>query len=293
MPDPSGVLAFMDRLSRDELVAVARRLEELGYEELWLPDLFGREIFVTASFLLAHTSRIRVATGIAHVYARDAMAAAQAARTLAELYDGRFILGLGVSHPPAAELRGHIWIPPLRKLRSYLEAIAAAKVMSPEPVREAKVYIAAHGPKLLALAASSADGANTYLMPPEHTREAREILGPDKALNVVLPCCLCADAERARQVGRKGLALYLGLPAYHRQWARFGLADEDLAGGGSDRLVDALIAWGDEAAIRERIAAHLAAGASQIEVLPLNPEPKPSGPHWGILEALAPGRASR
>jgi probable F420-dependent oxidoreductase len=290
MPDETGVLAFTDRLHRDELVAVALRLEELGYGAIWLPDLFGREIFVTASFLLAQTSRIRVATGIAHVYARDAISTAQAARTLAELYDGRFILGLGVSHPQAAEARGHTWIPPVRKLRSYLRDIAAASVRSPEPARIAPIYIAAHGPKLLELAATSADGANTYLMPPEHTRRAREILGSDKALNVVLPCCLCPDEERARQVGRKGLAMYLGLPAYQRQWARFGLADADLEGGGSDRLVDSLVAWGNEAAIRERIAAHRDAGASQIEILPLNPDPKPVGPHWELLETLAPGR---
>jgi probable F420-dependent oxidoreductase len=275
-------------MSPAELAAHALRLEELGYDALWLPDLFGREIFVTAGFVLAHTTRLRVATGIANVYARDAMSAAQGARTLAELYGGRFILGLGVSHPHAAEMRGHTWISPVLKLRAYLEDIAVANVRSPEPSRAAPVYIAAHGPKLLGLAANSADGANTYLMPPEHTRQARIILRQDKALNVVLPCCLCQDEERARSIGRKGLSMYLGLPAYQRQWARFGFGEEDLKEGGSDRLIDTLIAWGDEGAIRERIASHMEAGANRIVIIPYNPERMSAGPDWKLLETLAP-----
>jgi len=124
-------------------------------------------------------------------------------------------------------------------------------------------------------------------MPPEHTQEAREILGPDKALNVVLPCCLCDDVDRARQTARKGLAMYLELAAYHRQWKRFGFGSEDLAGGGSERLVDAIVAHGDEAAVRRRIADHTSAGASRVLLIAYNPEGR--GPHWKLLEALAPG----
>jgi probable F420-dependent oxidoreductase len=273
----------------DELIEYAERLESLGYEELWLPDLFGRELFVTAGFVLSRTRRIRVATGIANVYARDPMSTAQGARTLGELYDGRFILGLGVSHPHAAEMRGHAWIPPVRKLRSHLEGMTAAPVRRSESSARARVYIAAHGPKLLALAAELADGANTYLMPPEHTREAREILGPDKTLNVVLPCCLCDDVDQARRTARKGLAMYLELAAYHRQWKRFGFGSEDIAGKGSDRLIDAIIAHGDEPALRRRIADHVAAGASRVLLISYNPEGR--GPHWKLLEALAPGAA--
>lgn len=284
-----GVLAAVDAMSPSELTDYALRLEELGYDALWLPDVGGREIFSTASFVLSNTTVLRTATGIANVYARDWMTAAQSARTLSELYGGRFILGLGVSHPRSAEKRGVEWLPPLRKLSAYLEGIASAELYSPEPSRPAPVYIAAHGPKLLALAARSADGANTYLMPPRHTKEAREILGTDKDLNVVLPCCLCEDAERARHVGRKGLAIYIGLPAYRRQWTRMGYSEADFENGGSDRLVDEIIAWGDEAALRERIAAHVDAGASQIEILPYNPEGR--GPHWKLLEGLAPAAA--
>jgi len=284
---PSGLLLATDSMSPEAITADALRLESLGYDSLWLPDLFGRDVFILAGFILARTTRLRVATGIAHVYARDAVAAAQGARTLAELHGGRFVLGLGVSHPQAAERRGHEWIPPVRKMRAYLEGIAAAPVRSPEPSRAAPVYIAAHGPKLLALAAELADGANTYLMPVEHTRQAREILGPDKDLNVVLPCCLCADPDRARAVGRKALAVYLGLPAYRRQWTRFGFVEDDFEAA-SDRLVDSLVAWGDEAAIRERIAAQRDAGASHVQILPYNAEPKGALP-WKMIEALGPG----
>lgn len=288
MQHADGVLSATERMSAAELVAYCLRLEALGYAELWLPDIFGREIFATAGFVLSRTERLRVATGIANVYGRDATTTAHAARTLSELYDGRFILGLGVSHPQVAMLRGHTWEPPARKLRSYLAGIAAATVRSPEPAQRAPIYLAAHGPALLKLAAERADGANTYLMPPEHARRAREILGPDRALNVVLPCCLCEDAERARDVGRRGIAMYLALPAYQRQWAHFGLDTADLADGGSDRLIDDLVAWGSAAALRERIAVYREAGADRIVVVPYNPEPKSTLPPWPLLEALVP-----
>ena len=289
MPDVDGVLYYTDAMPPQDCVADALRLEALGYDAIWLPDLFGRELFVTAGYLLAATTRLRVATGIANVYARDAMSAAQAARTLSELYDGRFILGLGVSHPQAASARGHRWEAPVQKLAAYLEGIASASVNAPEPPRVAPIFVAAHGPRLLALAAERADGANTYLMPPEHTRQAREILGPDKQLNVVLPCCLCADATAARGVARKGLSMYMQLPAYKRQWARFGLDERDSNDGGSDRLIDTLVAWGDESAVRAGITAHIEAGANRIIVMPYHSLPKARERPWDLLAALAPG----
>ena len=285
MAPAPGVVFFTDGLDAKALLAFALRIEELGYT-LWVPEFFGREPFSTVSFLLARTRRLHVATGIANVYARDALVTAQARQTLAELSDGRFILGLGVSHPPMAEAHGQEWLPPVRKMRDYLDTIANTKVGSPEPERPAPIWLAAHGPGLLRLAGSRADGANTYLMPPEHTREARDLVGADTQLNVLLPCCLCDDERRAREIGRRALAIYLPLPAYRRQWTRFGFAESDFEDGGSDRLIDTVVAWGDEAAIRARMTAHLEAGASQIALSPLNPEGR--GPHWVVLEALAP-----
>jgi probable F420-dependent oxidoreductase len=285
--DPS-ILFFTDGLAAGELASFAQRLEILGYEGLWVPEFFGREPFSTVSFLLANTQRLRVATGIANVYARDAIVAAQARQTLAELSGGRFVLGLGVSHPPMAEAHGLPWVAPLRKMRAYLDTLEATPVQSPPPVEPAPIWIAAHGPLLLKLAAERAQGANTYLMPPAHTRMARERLGPGGRLNVVLPSCLCEDAELARRIARKALRIYLPLPAYRKQWCDWGFQASDFEDGGSDRLVDSTVAWGDETKIRARMAAHLEAGASQIAISPLNPEGRGPTPHWKLLEALAP-----
>jgi len=283
---PPGVIFFTDGLAAPELASFALRLESLGYDALWVPELFGREPYVTASFVLARTERLKVATGIANVYSHVAIVAAQCRQTLAELFGGRFVLGLGVSHPPMAKAHGLQWVPPVRKMSDYLDAIEGAKLQAPEPEHPAPIWISAHGPGLLKLASQRADGANTYLMPPSHTARAREILGPDKRLNVVVPSCLCEDAATARSTGRKALQIYLPLPAYRRQWLQWGFGDDDFENGGSDRLIDSLLAWGSEQTIRARMQEHLDAGADQIEVSPLNPEGR--GPHWKLLEALAP-----
>jgi probable F420-dependent oxidoreductase len=153
------------------------------------------------------------------------------------------------------------------------------------PAEPAPIWLAANGPKLLELVAQRLDGANTYLLPPAHTKRAREILGQGKRLNVVLPCCLCEDAERVRKLARRALSIYMPLPAYQKEWAQWGFEPSDWADGGSDRLVDSIVAWGDEAAIRARIDEYEAAGASHIAVSAYNPEGP--GTHWKLLEALA------
>lgn len=282
------VVFFTDGLPADELESFANRIERLGYDALWVPELFGREPFSTVSFLLARTERLRVATGIANVYSRDAMVTAQARHTLAELSGGRFILGLGVSHPPMAKAHGQEWVAPVRKLGDYLDTIEQTQVSSPPPAEPAPVWIAAHGPGLLRLAARRTDGANTYLMPPAHTARAREILGVDKRLNVLVPSCLCDDPEQARRIARKGLRVYLSLPAYQRQWREWGFEDRDFENGGSDHLIDSLVAWGSESQIRSRMDEHRKAGASHIALSPFNPEGQGPKPHWKLLEALAP-----
>jgi probable F420-dependent oxidoreductase len=283
-----GVIFFTDGLDANALEDFVRRLEELGYDSLWIPEFFGREPFSTATFALARTTRLKVATGIANVYARDAIITAQGRQTLAELSGGRFILGLGVSHPPIAEAHGQKWIAPVQKMREYLDTIEQTKVQSPQAAQPAPIWLAAHGPGLLGLAAERADGANTYLMPPAHTQKARERLGPSKRLNVVLPCCLCEDEDRARSIARKGLGMYMPLPAYRRQWLEWGFGSSDFEEGGSDRLIDSLVAWGDEATIRKRMIEHRDAGASQIQISPYNAQGR--GPDWKLLEAMAPLR---
>jgi len=292
MSPVGGVVVPADSMGPSELVDHVQRLEALGYDSVWIPDMFGREIYVTCGHLLANTTRIRVASGIAHIYGRDAIASAQAARTLAELSGGRFIHGVGISHPPAAELRGLAWEKPIPKMREYLTAMKSAMrgglLHTPSDPPPVPVYVAAHGPHMLRVAADLADGANTYMQPPEHTRAAREVLGPDKDLSVVLPCVLSTDPVAARAAARRAVSIYLQLPAYQRQWAANGFGEADWAGRGSDRLVDAFVAWGDAGAIRQRVAAHIDAGADQVLLGANNPDRSNPGPAWDLLEALAP-----
>ena len=276
MEQIAGVTVAADTLSADDLVPYVRKIEELGLREVWLPDVFGREIYVTAAHLLAHTSRIKIASGVAHIYGRTPLSTAQAARTLSELSHGRFILGLGISNQIAAKMHGVAWEQPVAKMRTYLEAMAAAQVRIRKAPTQAPVYLAAHGPKMLRLASELADGANTYLMPAEHTRKARTVLGAKKRLTVVVPFCLSTDETRAREVARGALSIYTPLRVYQERWIDYGFREQDFADGGSDHLVDSLFAWGDAASISEYLKAHIEAGADQIQLIH-HPENGPPG----------------
>ena len=237
---------------------------------------------------------MKVATGIAHVYGRDAIASAQAARTLSELSGGRLHSRAGVSHPPAAELRGLAWEPPIEKMRTYLTelrtAMAGGLLHTPADPPPTPIYVAAHGPRMMQVAADLADGANTYMQPPEHTATSRATLGPDKELSVVLPCVLTTDADAARAAGRRALHVYLPLPAYHRQWTAFGFDESDWSSGrASDRLVDAYVAWGDADAIRRRADEHLDAGATQMQLSVNHPERGATQPAVGAARGDGAG----
>lgn len=287
----SGVIVPADLFRSDELVAHVRRIEDLGYDTAWITDLFGRHIYVTAAHLLANTERIRIGTGIAHIYGRDAIDSEQAARTLAEFSGGRFVHGLGVSHPVAAEMRGMPWEPPVGKSRDYLHAMRGQLPLStaaPDP--EVPLYLAAHGPKMLGVAAEAADGAMSYMQTPEGCAAAREILGDDKALNVVVPSCLTSDPEIGRAMGRRALAMYLPLPAYQRVWARYGFDESDWTAPGSDALVDRFFNWGPEEAIAARMQALRDAGATDLIVGASPSVPDDPTSMWTILEALSPTR---
>ena len=296
MSQSLGLLAFTEGMRAPELASYGQRLEALGYDTVWVPEVAGREPFATCGYLVARTERIQVGTGIVNAYVRDAAAAAQGRQTLAELSGGRFLLGIGISHPILVEPRGHGWLPPLTKMRSYLEGIRAVQIDAPAPEREAPIVLAAHGPKLLQLAATQADGAFVYLMPPAYIAQARQALGPDKRLYAVLRCTMCEDPDRARRLVREMISFYVELPAYHRVWRTCGFTDADFKNGGSDRLLEAAIAWGDKKRIGDRIAAYFEAGASQVVLAPTHPEeesrPGRAGGHlldWNLLEALAPG----
>ena len=245
----------------------ARELEQLGYAAFWFPESVRREALSNAGLLLAATSRIVVATGIANIYARDAMTMAAGQKTLAEAYPGRFLLGLGVSHQPSVEqVRGHVYGKPVATMRAYLEAMANAPYQAVEPPEKPKTILAALGPNMLKLAAEKTSGAHPYFVPVEHTRRAREALGPKALLAPEQAVVLENDAGRARAIARGHTQYYLRLTNYVNNLRRLGYTDEDVSGGGTDRLVDDIVAWGDMSAVASRIQAHFEAGADHVSV---------------------------
>jgi probable F420-dependent oxidoreductase len=263
---PVGVWSWaLQRLPLTEAGAAARELEALGYPVVWIPETLGnKEIFSHAAILLAGTTRIVVASGIANIPARDPMAMANGAKALGEAYPGRFVLGVGVSHAPSVTARGGTYGRPVETMRAYLDAMAAAQYGAPEPDPPVPLVLAALGPRMLELAAERADGAHPYFVPVEHTPFARKHLGPEPFLVVEQTAVLTTDPAQGRRIGRAFAKSYLALPNYVNNLRRLGWGDADLAGEGSDRLIDAVIAWGDVDAIVSRVRAHLEAGADQV-----------------------------
>ncbi|MBX5441658.1 MAG: TIGR03620 family F420-dependent LLM class oxidoreductase [Solirubrobacteraceae bacterium] len=251
--------------------AAAAEIERLGFGAIWYSETpTGKEALVHAGLLLAATERVLVASGIANVYARDAIAAATGAAALAEAHGGRFVLGLGVSHAPAVSVRGHDYGRPVATMRAYLDAMEAAQPSFPAPPEPVPVVLAALRRRMLELAAERTAGAHPYLTTPEHTERARAILGPGPLLAPEQMVLLETDPARARETARRSVRYYLELPNYVASLRELGFGDEDLTGGGSDRLIDALVAWGDEAAIAARVRDHLDAGADHVCVQPLD-----------------------
>ena len=283
-----GVWASLDGLSAPDAAAFAQRLEAWGYSALWTPEAVGRDPFSLIGYLAAKTETLVFATGIANIYARDPMTMKSIHKALGELAPGRFVLGLGVSHEHLVNrVRGHDYTKPLSTMRSYLDSMEAALYMGAEPAEEAPIVLAALRDKMLGLAASRTRGAHPYLVPPAHTARAREVMGPDAWLCPEQMVLLETDPEKARAVARANLKVYIGLPNYQNNIKQFGFTDEDFANGGSDHLVDEIIAWGDEATIRARIQAHWDAGADHVCIQAFRSDGKPT-PDETLLEALAP-----
>lgn len=284
----TGVWFPVHGLARDGLAQLAQRVESLGYDVLWYPESIGYESLALGAFLLGETTRLTVASGIANIYARDAFSAMAGHNTLNALYGGRFVLGLGVSHVPLVEgRRGHVYGKPVATMRAYLDAMADAQIVVKSSSRA--IVLAALGPKMLELAREATDGALPYNVPPEHTAQASAILGPDRWLCVEQMICLTTDAATARTVAAQHLARYMTMSNYRNNWLRLGFSADDLAGQGSHRFLDAIVAWGSVDAIRSRLKAHVDAGATHVCIQPLNPDGSGT-PDWSALEALAPGR---
>lgn len=305
-----GVLLNTEGVPARVLVETVRTIEALGYTVVWIPEGLGREPFATAALLLSHTERLIVATGVLNIHGRDPAVTAMGQQTLTEMSGGRFLLGLGVSQALTVEARGHAWRPPLDAMRHYVASLRqchteisvlknlALEGLAPQPVERGEagaihtvlgdmpLVLAALGPRMMALAAGIAQGAHSCNTTPSHTRRSREILGPAPWLCPVQRICLASDARRTRALGRRVLAAPLAHPHFRAALLDCGFAEDELDAGGSDRLVDALLGWGDAHEIRRHVQAHLEAGATHVCVQAIDPD-DPTRPCLRALHALA------
>lgn len=256
----AGSLAGQPAAVQREVVA---EMDRLGYGTLWYQEAVGRESFAQAAIYLSAGTRIVVASGIANIYARDPQAMSAGGRTLAEAWPGRFILGVGVSHGPPVTARGHDYTKPFSAMRRYLDAMDTAVWRGPEGPPP-PIVLAALGPRMVALAAERTAGAYPYFTTTDHVRAIREQMGPEAFLAADLPIVLAGDRRAARAAGDQHTVRYLRAANYRNNLLRLGWSAQDVEAPGSDRLFDAVIAWGGIAAIRRRVDAHFAAGADQV-----------------------------
>ncbi|PZS28889.1 MAG: LLM class F420-dependent oxidoreductase [Pseudonocardiales bacterium] len=241
------------------------QIEALGYPTLWVTESH-KEAFAHAAFVLAASQRLTVATGIANVWAREPETTVAGANTLGEAFDGRFVLGIGIGHASFVPR----YDKPLSTMRNYLDRMHAASYAGPAPARPVPWLVAALRPGMLELARTRAQGSHPYFVPVEHTARTRDALGPDAVLAPEITVVLDADPDTARATARRFMQLYLGLANYTGNLRTLGFTESDLAGGGSDRLVDAIVAWGDTEAIQARVQAHLDAGADHVCIQPID-----------------------
>lgn len=263
-----GVWLYALDTPLDVLREQVARIDRLGYGSVWIGEgVGGKEAFAKSAVLLAETQRIVVATGIANVHARHGATMQAGGATLAEAYPGRFVLGIGIGHAFQAEQVGSRWRP-LVQLREYLGELDAEQATNPPPVAFPRV-VAALGPKMLELTRDLADGTHPFLSPVAHTAFAREALGPDKLVIPHQSVLLETDPVRARAIVRDGIGLAITMPQspYYKNMRRFGYEPEELIQL-ADRVVDALVGWGEEAAVARRVNEQLDAGADHVLVSP-------------------------
>ena len=263
----------MAYLPTPDLRRAAAAIEEMGFGTIWIGESIGREPFAACAIILEATSHIMVATGIANIWVRDATAMMNGSRTLAEAWPGRFVLGIGVSHAPLLQARGHQYEHPLAAMRAYLDAMDTAPYRAAAPNPPAPTVLAALGVKMLELARERTAGAHPYCVPVEHTREARRILGKDPLLAPEQAVVFAKNREAARVPGDIYMRTYLSLQNYRQNLVRLGWPEDELAPPGSDRAFDALVAWGDEQEIARKVKRHYEAGADHVALNVLTPTP--------------------
>ena len=287
-PSGLGVWARTNVLDRDQLAELAETVEHFGYQTLWYPESLSYEALVVAGYILSKTQDLMVASGIANIYARDAVTAAQGYDSLNRLYGGRFILGLGVSHVPLVEgARGHSYGKPVTTMRQYLRDMVSAQIDPTIKFDDRAIVLAALGPKMLELASVSAKGALPYCVTPDHTAEARKVMGPEAWLCVEQKICLTEDEGAARAVQREQMAPYMTMNNYRNNWFRLGFTEEEVTGKASTRFLDAMVVWGNEQVIQDCIDAHFKAGADQVVIQAFRPDGG-LGPDLTALKAFSP-----
>ncbi len=265
-----GAWYATDKLSGPaQIRELVTTVERLGYGTLWYPESRGNESFSTAGFMLSCTSKLNIGSSIASIYARDAFTSRRGMITLNQLYGDRFILGLGVSHPPMVEgLRGHVYEKPIPAMRRYLKGICDGEINA----ATFPLAIAALGPLMLKLSGEMTMGALPYNTNPRHTAEAAKILGPSKWCAIEQKVTLEADPVKARALGRLELARYMTLDNYRNNFLRIGFTEADLANGGSDSFIDQMVLWGDAATVKQGLRAHFTAGATHVAIQPVHAE---------------------
>ena len=263
-----GMMIPADFFTTSQLADIAGNAEQCGFDNLWVPEMFGRDPFITCANLLNATRTILVGTAITNIYARDERAIKAAAFSLAESSGNRFELGIGVSNKVGNDQRGLPWIAPVKKLNAFLDRYEATDLMFQHNA-EVPIYLAAHGPKLMNVAARRLDGAYVYMMPMEYSRQSKDRIGDGK-LHLMQPTVFETDPGIAREYARRAVSIYMPLENYHRAWREAGFADSDFAEGGNDHFIDTLIAWGDQQKILERYRLQREHGVDQIILSPAN-----------------------
>jgi probable F420-dependent oxidoreductase len=270
--DLAGVGVWSSQLrygDAGEAAEAAAELEELGFTALWIPDV-GGPVLDSVDQLLSATDQVVIATGILNLWMHEPADVAEAYASLSAKHGERFLLGIGVSHAPLIDSKEPgLYRKPLAATRAYLDALDATD----QPVPVANRVLAALGPKMLELAATRSRGAHPYLVTPDHTRYAREHLGDGPLLLPEQTVLLTEDEDEARKLGTDWLRSYLALPNYANNLLRSGFSEEDVASV-SDRLFDAIIAWGDEDTVLRRVNEHLSAGADHVCVQALTADPR-------------------
>lgn len=254
----SGALRYGDP---GAAAAAAAEIEELGYRALWIPDV-GGDVFGAVENLLGATRSVPVATGILNLWMHTAQETASQYAAITEQHGRRFLVGIGVSHAPLIDNANKpgTYRKPLEQVNAFLDGLDHSVPRLPASDR----VLAALGPKMLEVARTRTAGVHPYLVTPEHTAMARQALGTDSLVAPEQGVVLDTDPSAAREIARKALSVYTGLPNYVNNWYRLGYTEDDVANGGSDRLIDALFAWGDEDAVASRLQQHRDAGADHI-----------------------------